>query len=187
MTTAVMSAICLGQVTEDLSKKLWLPTSQKQYMPNLFKAAELVQQQERCLSLVRGEYMSSHSSPGRPVFRVICRNENNLTFPILIDGISYDELHVTGETRLQQRQRHLPQYSRICLTQLKIKANRMVNPHWPEGVVLEPVLLNDDAIHFEVDFTAESLRGVELEYRGYCYFSSLQQYSVDIRPIVGSK
>ena len=162
--------------------KLWLPLSQRAYMPNLIRAANTVAGWEKCKSLVRGELLESKSTTDRPVFRIICRDDKQKTYPTLIDGISLEELHITGETLEQQNRRHVPQYSRLCISALKKEASAMINSHWPEGVTLEPVYLDERLIEFEVDFTAETLAGEKLLYRGYCEFNNLQRYKVYLKP-----
>jgi len=180
--TVLWSCSAQSSGAQTSKQNVWLPTSQKHHMDSLLRAVEIVQTQEKCVTVVRGELKESQSTPQRPVFRIICRDEQSLTYATLIDGVSLKELHATGETLAEQNLRHVPQYSRLCLAQLKKEANSMLNPHWPEGVVLEPTYLDDRKIQFEVDFTAENLEAETLYYRGYCDFRNLQRLSVTIKP-----
>lgn len=183
----VLGLLCASPLTsavvpKEYRHKLWLPSSQKQLMPNLWQAAQEVMGDEACTELVRGEYMDSKSKPDKPVFRILCRDENRKTYAVLVDGTSFERLHATGETRLQQKQRHLPQYSRRCLQELKSKTERMIKPRWPEGAVLSPTKIDNEAVEYEVDFSAETLTGRYLDYRGYCHFTSLNDLVVEVRP-----
>lgn len=161
---------------------LWLPGRYKQYLPNLNRAAVLIDEGERCEKVIRGELLESKSTLERPVFRIICRDSQQMTFVSLVDGISYIELQASGETRLQQNQRHLPNYARICLNELKQKTATMINTRFPEGSGLQPSVIDEELIEFEVDFSAEAIEGAVLEYRGYCHFESLRDYSVVLKP-----
>jgi hypothetical protein len=173
--------LCSAQLAA-ADTNLWLPHRYKQYMPELQKAADKVAEGERCQNVVRGELLESKSVAEKPVFRIICRDETLQTYASVIDGLSLEELHASGETRMQQKQRHLPHYDRACLKDLKQKAERMKKPRFPEGAELEPTLINGDRVEFEVDFSSQSLNGTQLQYRGYCVFENMAQYQTEIRP-----
>lgn len=161
---------------------LWLPPRYKEHLPQLEEAAAKVAGTERCQKVVRGELLESKSTTGKPVFRIICRDEKVKTYVTLIDGVTFDELHASGETRLEQKRRHLPNYSRLCLDQLKQRAKRMNSPEFPASAELQPSLLSRDEVEFEVDFAARGQGGADLEYRGYCQFKSIAEYKVTIKP-----
>lgn len=178
----LVMGVCAHSMVVLADPDLWLPSRYQRAMPQLEKAVDTVAQSEHCQKVIKGELLESKSQPGKPVFRVICRNESLKTYATIIDGVSFKELHASGETRLEQKQRHLPHYSRVCLNKLKEKAQRMHQPRFPEGSSLEPSLITGERIEFEVDFSAESLNGVELKYRGYCQFESMRDYTMIIKP-----
>ncbi|BFM05472.1 hypothetical protein [Halioxenophilus aromaticivorans] len=161
---------------------LWLPGRYKQYMPQLENAVAKVGAEESCQKVVRGELMESQSKAEQPVFRIICRDDNLKTYATLMNGLSLEVLHSSGETHIEQKKRHLPHYARVCLKDLKAKAERLRKPRFPEGAGLKPTLFTGQRVEFEVDFSSQSLSGNDLEYRGYCAFEDMANYETEIRP-----
>lgn len=181
-TLLISSFLTVGAQYSLAEANVWLPGRYKEHLPQLEKAVQQVAEGEQCQTVVRGELLESKSVVGKPVFRIICRDDSLQTYPVFIDGLSLQELHASGETRLEQKQRHLPFYARVCLKELKQKARDMRKPRFPEGAVLEPSLINGERVEFEVDFSSKSLNGTDLAYRGYCVFESMASYETEIRP-----
>jgi hypothetical protein len=159
---------------------LWLPAKYKLDMPKLLAAAQMVESGESCKKLVRGELLQS-SSP-QLVFRILCRNEQNQTFVTLVDGNSLELVNLSGETRLEQHQRHIAQYWRKCRDSLQHETEAMINTRWPETRLLQPSILEDERILFEVKFTAENLAGDTLYYLGTCDYAGLSDLTINIKP-----
>ncbi|WP_317931250.1 hypothetical protein [Halioxenophilus sp. WMMB6] len=190
LTAALLGVNSVAEetVSSELKQKLWLPASYARYMGDLIQSAQQVSQFETCRQVIRGELLESQSTAEHPVFRVLCRDQQGQSYAVLVDGDSYEDLHAHVDPPIEeQKGPDLPQYARVCVTELKAKVHRMIKPVWPESDSLAPTLLNDDVVDFEVDFTAENAEGILLKYRGYCHFNSLQELSLDVKPRPGSQ
>jgi hypothetical protein len=80
----------------DLSAQLLLPRSYQQHLPRLQQAAELALSTDRCERLLQGGLQLDLSRPDHPVFRILCRDQHQQSFAMLVDGIS---LHLLDDTR----------------------------------------------------------------------------------------
>lgn len=99
-----------------------------------------------------------------------------------MDGKKFEIINTAGETKLQQHTRHLNQYWKICQRNLHEKTDRMQGLKWPEGGKMNPSVVDNDRVEYEIDFDAEGFGGEPLKYRGYCLFKNLKNYTVDVKP-----
>lgn len=189
--------------------RLWLPSTYKQYFSELRKVAELAEEKApRCVEVVDGTLSESLSSIDKPIFRLICRDENKRTHAMQIDGITFDVVDLSRPTgrvtfealeleRIEaekqaildqqeaERQAALLQQKNMwadCLEQLAARTKNMRALAWRSKDIPEPVINEEGETSFSADFDAKDIYSKALHYRGECRYQSLEDVSVKIRP-----
>jgi hypothetical protein len=76
--------------------QLLLPGSYRKHFSSLQRAAQLASNTEQCVRFLQGGLQLDRSMPEHPVFRILCRNERNQSYALLVDGLS---LHLLDDTR----------------------------------------------------------------------------------------
>lgn len=79
--------------------QLLLPKSYHQHRPLLWKAAALAIQTSRCARFLFGDLQRDYSTLTHPVFRIQCRDRENRSYALLVDGLSMrvlDDTHPAG-------------------------------------------------------------------------------------------
>ncbi len=183
--------------------RLWLPKSHNGLQVKLFKAAKLAESFPACIEVMSGTLMLDASTPERPVFKIICRNEDRRTYTVLMDGIDYEYLNplpvevepeeaepeVVDEeaerlAREAERVVREAEYWRLCVEGLETKTRNMAGVQWLYQEPVEPVFHDEE--HFlatyEVPFDAKDIQGHDLKFRGICDFESVEDFSIRLRP-----
>lgn len=80
----------------DVTAQLLLPKSYQQHLSKLQRAAELALATDRCERILQGGLQLDRSRPEHPVFRILCRDQHQQSFAMLVDGLS---LHLLDDTR----------------------------------------------------------------------------------------
>lgn len=189
-----VSCLLLGSHAFALDQeRLWLPTKyQTLYLP-LVKAAEAAEALDRCATVMEGTIDLEQSRPERPIYRVLCRQENGRTYNEMVDGLSFatlttpkvvePELTPEEQERLlqQQEQLRLADLARrkaeawqFCRQSLKEHTRMMMELEWLADLdgPVEPVLFDDEIARFSVDFNARSMQGEALRYTAECSCSA---------------
>lgn len=193
--------------------RLWLPGSYLIHMSKLKRAATLVETEaHNCKKILRGGLQEDMSSRERPIFRIVCRNEDRRSFSLLINGVdmgvvdpkdpsrslSFQQLREQRAreaelARLAREQERKQHFWTVCLERLEKRTTNMRELAWltrerPEPEVLPVKAVADEndeplsTIRYQVDFDAKDMKGQPLRYRGVCTFTTEEDSTVKIRP-----
>lgn len=189
--------------------RLWLPSSYKKHFSELRKVAELAEEKApRCVEVIDGTLSESLSSADKPVFRLICRDENRRSHAMQIDGVTFEVVDLnrpSGRVTFEElelerieaekqaildqqeaeRQAELLLQKSMwsdCLERLAVKTKNMRALHWLSQDMPEPIVDEDGSTLFTADFDAQDIYAKALRYRGECRYQSLEDVTVKIRP-----
>ncbi|WP_347330827.1 hypothetical protein [Marinimicrobium locisalis] len=93
-------------------EQLWVPKSYLRHLPRLYDAARLVEQSPRCKELIEGTTHLGRTTAEHPVFTFKCRNEQNKTFSVMVDGPTLkkvDDARPGGLVSFEQLQKEYEQ------------------------------------------------------------------------------
>lgn len=181
---ALALSVCFsGGVLALNAQSLWLPTSYQELAPSLRKMALAVEDDERCVKVLRG---SLHKSSQRqsPVFSITCRGADRRTFAVIVDGLTSEmefqgdapvEIKGFDEKRIQAAwekcEEYLQKKTRFMHQMKRLKQGRPT----PDSSQL-------GAVTFVLDFDAEDLQGKPLHYRATCFASNDVPAKLSIGP-----
>jgi len=181
---ALVLSVCLsGKVMALNAQALWLPASYQELAPSLRKMALAVEEDERCVKVLRG---SLHASSKReaPIYNITCRGADRRTFAVIVDGLSADmefqgdapvEIRGFDEKRIQAAwqkcEEYLQKKTRFMHNMKRLQQGRPT----PDGSQL-------GAVTFVLDFDAEDLQGKPLRYRATCFASNDVPAKLSIGP-----
>ncbi|GLS25241.1 hypothetical protein [Marinibactrum halimedae] len=171
------------------SKRLWLPASYQYLLPQLRKAASIVEETPRCQKILRGERIEALSTDEHPMFRIICRDSNFMSYPVVVDGKTFAVQQNEDGGKKERHKRFNEKYWAICTKALEQRASAMQNLKWHFPTEPKPTSLTTDLVTYELDFDATSVSGEALRYRGFCRFSSISEFEIDLKPrsLINSK
>jgi hypothetical protein len=165
------------------AQSLWLPASYQELAPSLRQIALVVEEDERCVNVMRG---TLHASSRReaPVFTVTCRGVDRRTFAVIVDGLTSDmvfqidkpvEIKGFDEKRIeaawQKCEEHLQKKTRFMHSMTRLQQGRPMPDSTQAG-----------AVTFVLDFDAEDLQGKPLRYRATCFASNDVPAKLSIGP-----
>lgn len=183
---------------------LWLPMSYKTYKPELRKAAELVQMKApNCAKVVQAGLALDQSTLEAPIFKVTCRDANQRTNALLIDGLTLEVVdpdypggRVTFEQLEKEKARLAAEQERLkalelhnqlrddCHQQLLKRTTKMRKLHWwtvfAEATPAAEVG-DDDWVRFQADFDAVDIYAQPLKYRAVCAYHPEQKSQISIK------
>ncbi|VUD52622.1 hypothetical protein TDB9533_01667 [Thalassocella blandensis] len=167
--------------------RLWLPGSYVTHYLKLKEAALLVEELERCKVVLRGTIDLEQSSEDRPIYRILCRQENNKTYNEMVDGSTMETLttRVVVEDKLsaeELEQKRLEEEKRLaeelklqklnawsqCAEVLNKKVALMDAVEWIGDYPPEPDEFADGNGLFTVNFNAKDVYQQALKYRATC-------------------
>ncbi len=168
-----------GAVIAISDERLWLPESYKILHLKLVKAALQAENTDRCESVVSGTVHQGRSSLQHPVFKITCRDNRRNTYPILIDGITFQDLTPPGRRAKRRTQDELDQilyhkYWSACQKELNKRTKLMMELEWLTSEMPEPEKVSENETRFSVDFNAMDLQRRLLQYRARCTFTLLE-------------
>ena len=155
--------------------QLWLPRDYYRHLRTLYKAAEMAEDTERCKYVIAGTLSQERSDIDHPVFVITCRDQQRQTFAYIMDGISLEILNrpsppdpeVAAQQALQQK---LEKKWLACFEQIKRRTQGFRNTSLSQDMPAANVI-DDNNVHFIVDFNATSRSGDALRYRARCEFN----------------
>lgn len=161
--------------------RLWLPKKFIALKPRLKKIAELADQREDCASVIRAELAFSRSKPGLPVFRVVCRNQESLSFAI------YSYMDESGEDKLEadeDEEMSLPMDEviarRLCYIAVRDEAANLIKPKVIVDPDLKPYTNEVNESYFYIEVDAESLSAEPLEFGAVCIIQPDGAYKISL-------
>jgi len=107
--------LLLGAWTGSLAvelEQLHLPKSYLRYLPQLLDGGKLMAASERCHAFLSGELSLDNSRPDYPVFMYTCRDQNQYSYSLLVDGLTHEVLdpsRPSGRVSFAQLQAELEQ------------------------------------------------------------------------------
>lgn len=149
--------------------RLWLPVKYQPLYTSLLKAASVAEEVDRCQAVVEGTLDLDQSSPGHPIFRILCRQENGLTYNEMVDGLSFATLTTPPDSE-ERRQIRARVAWQLCRTHLVERTQLMAELRWLTDLnaAVEPAAITAEEVRFFADFDAKSLSRESLHYRGEC-------------------
>lgn len=149
----VLSMLTISSVASAVDEsRLWLPLKYQKYYLQLKTEAERAELSDRCVKVIRGELNFSKSTPGNPVFSIICRDQAGKSYNIA--GI---EPPVPKEVFWEKCKDTFERETRLMRGMEVLTAMPPVAQH-----------LSKDRTLYIVDFNAKDIAGVALKYRANC-------------------
>lgn len=177
--------------------RLWLPEKHSRLFLDLRDAAEAAEALDRCVEVLKGTIDMEQSVLERPVYRILCRQEDGKSYNEMVDGVSFETLttrvvqpialspeekesqRLAEEKRLEEEKAtRLSALWQTCETQLNKKIRYMTNIRWLTRLPPEPV--EQESLRFDIDFDAEDPYKNPLHYRASCLFSDKDELNLRI-------
>lgn len=160
--------------------RLWLPKNYEHYFSKLRRAARTAEKTDRCESVVRGQLHQERSRPDHPVYRIICRDIDRVTYSVLIDGLTYEDLTPADKRKnslsaAQLQSMRDDKYWEICQRELSARTGKMMGLTWLTEAMPAPDRSEALKEVFAVDFNAHDIQKQPLRYRAYCTFTREQE------------
>lgn len=172
-SAALFSGFYGGSATALDEERLWLPTKYNTLFLELKDAALAAESLERCVTVLRGTIDIDQSRNGKPIFRILCRQSNGLSYNEMVDGVSMETLTTTAPVPLTPEEERARQEALWleCKEEFDKKTRLMANKTF-EQEPLAPItdILSEKAVLFTFDFTAEDMYGANLYYTARCTF-----------------
>lgn len=73
-------------------KRLWLPTKYSTLFFDLKEAALAAEALDRCVTVQRGTIDLDRSASKKPIFRILCRQSDGMTYNEMVDGVTFETL-----------------------------------------------------------------------------------------------
>lgn len=157
--------------------RLWLPIKYQSLHSSLIKAASAADEVDRCMVVVEGTLDLEQSKPERPIFRILCRQENGRTYNEMVDGLSFATLTTPKKTESelvpdedeQLRLQKLDAWQQ-CRELLVEHTRLMQDLVWLTDLDAppEPEFFSAEEIRYSVSFDARSAWREPLHYVGQC-------------------
>lgn len=188
-----MLAVCnsfvpiVAAVDQDL---LWLPRNYNHHYKTLYRAANTVEQHERCVKVIAASLSEAESNIEHPVFKITCRDKERVSFVAVVNGFTNEilnlppslseepielepEIELSPEEVAQQaHQSKLDEHWRRCISQVERRARNLNLLEWLYEGQPTPVEDSETTVLYHLDFNARTKDGEALAYRAHCDFSS---------------
>lgn len=192
-----LSGLFLSVSVESFDEsRLWLPITYQTHYLKLKEAAASAESLERCEEIMSGTMDRDRSSRNHPIFRITCRQPNGQSYNEMVDGLSFETLTTSRETKykltaeelaqqkLAEEQRKQAEKEKTawstCAGELVQRIKGMNNIRWLNKEAPEPVSQMDGELEFIIDFDAEAYGGEALHYRSTCHFRSPLDFNLKI-------
>ncbi len=174
--------------------RLWLPQKYQTRFLELKKAAEAAEALDRCTKVLRGTIDLDESRPEHPIYRILCRQEDMLSYNEMVDGLSFETLttkieipteltaeeieaaRLAEEKRLaDERAARIARHWKACEVSLTQETRLFQKLKWLEDFPPEPVKSEPLYTKFSVDFDASNAMGQTLKYTASCKVEEIEQ------------
>lgn len=162
--------------------RLWLPKKYITLQPRLKQIAELAAKREECVTVIRGELAFGRSKPGQPVFRIVCRNQQSLSFAIYsyLDESGVDKLDIKEPNKNIDPPIDEVIGRRLCYIAAKDKAANLIKPKVLINPDLKPYINDSQESVFYIDVNAESLSATPLQFGVICTIQPDSTYETEL-------
>ncbi|HEY7884145.1 MAG TPA: hypothetical protein VIC08_04270 [Cellvibrionaceae bacterium] len=92
INTLLIAALTSAATMAVELEQLHLPKTYLRYLPQLLDGGRLMASTERCEHFISGQLHLDRSTLEHPVFRYTCRDQENMTYSWVVDGLNYDIL-----------------------------------------------------------------------------------------------
>lgn len=179
--------------------RLWLPKTYHKHYLILVKAAAAAEAIDRCDTVLEGTVDLSQSRAEHPIFRILCRQTNGLSYNEMVDGITFETLttpapvevilseaeklalKLAEEARkaaiLEQKKQH---YWSQCDAAIRSQTKLMMELRWLTAIPPAPAELTEEGAHFVVDFDAKNMWGNDLQYQASCVAEATASVRVEV-------
>lgn len=169
--------------------RLWLPKSYQTFYVSLVNAALAAEETDRCVTVLEGTLDLDQSTPERPVFRILCRQESGVSYNEMVDGTDYKTLTTPASKdsywseesrRRRERERLMETYWHLCQTEIARQTRLMNELQWLTPMPAVPSSETDGRVSYILDFDAKTPEGRPLHYRLQCAVSESEGATVSI-------
>lgn len=148
---------------------LWLPSTYRDLMPQLRKAALAVEATEECEKVMQAGLYEPSRKAEVPQFRLLCRDASRRSYAILVDSNTLDMTFPGRKPAAKGFSSKVIASSwRNCEEQLQRKTRYMKNMVLLTQGMPEPDTSEPEKLKLVVDFDAESVQRQALHYRATC-------------------
>lgn len=166
---------------------MWLPLSYQEKDADLSKAVDIIMDTERCERALKATISQDRSTIAHPVFKVLCRDNEGVTYWELVDGVSLTVIKdsvpgVDAEKVAADKKLKLKNMWRTCSSMMDEQYLSFLNVKVLTKQQPMEIVKPDKSTHFYVDFDAVSSFGESLRYTADCIFNDNSNYHVRLRP-----
>lgn len=181
--------------------RLWLPAKYHTLYLDLKESALAAEALDDCKEVLRGTLDLDQSEPKRPVFRLLCRRPDGMSYNEMVDGITKKTLTTvitepveltpqeleqlrleTVQREVEVQQNKKQQLRESCMQEFERATALMLDKRVLTPADAEPIRYGEEQAIFQVDFNARSINGRHLQYRVTCIANSMTEVEVRIEP-----
>ncbi|WP_460240780.1 hypothetical protein [Aurantivibrio infirmus] len=175
---------------------LWLPRNYNHHYKTLYRAANTVEQHDRCAQVIAASLSESESDIEHPIFKITCRDDNRISFIAVVDGFTNEILNLPpspveaepepeaeltpAEIEQQARQAKRDKFWQLCFSQVEKRSRELKSLEWLHKEQPDPAEETESSLLFHVDFNARTDSGEKLEFRAHCDFQG-DEKRIEIR------
>ncbi|WP_045860808.1 hypothetical protein [Teredinibacter purpureus] len=173
--------------------RLWLPVKYHPYYLDLKESALAAEKLEVCTEVLRGTLDREQSKPERPIYRILCRRPDGLSYNEMVDGLTKKTLTTIVRENTEPTEQELEEKRRIseqikqgfriaCEEEFNRKTEFMINLTLQTAHDTEPVYFDEKTAIFITEFDAKGISGEKLKYRSQCEVGEGQPVRLSIKP-----
>lgn len=179
--------------------RLWLPAKYHKLYLELKESALAAEALDGCTEVLQGTLDLDQSEPERPIFRILCRRPDGVSYNEMVDGVTkktlttviaepveltleeLEQLRLERERReMAEQQKKKLQLRDLCAQKIEHATALMLEKQVLTPADAEPIAYGDDQATFQVDFNARSIDGRHLKYSAICIAKSVTDAEVTI-------
>ena len=170
-------------------KAYWLPNAYEKYYLILKKAANNAEALDRCVTVLSATLDLEQSRPDHPIFRILCKQENGVTYNEMVDGLSFKTLTTVvpdpvelEKIEQKKREKSAAMQWQQCLESVEEKArliqnSKIITRQKPDNLPDE-----NGVTRYLIDFDGENMYGESLSYQVECLVSETDAPKVKVYP-----
>lgn len=178
-------------------ERLWLPVKYHKYYLDLVEAAEAAERLDNCTEVLQGQMDFDQSQPDHPIFRILCRRHDGLSYNEMVDGLSkatlttviptprvltpeeIEQQRLLEQKKLEEeRQQRKAAFWARCEQEFKSQTEYMAQMVLLGEMPPEPTTFENSNAKFKFNFDAKDISGTPLKYRVSC---SVNEDSVEVK------
>jgi hypothetical protein len=171
--------------------RLWLPVSQQKYYLDLKAAAESAEELDVCVTVLRGTLDREQSSVDHPIYRILCRRDDGVSYNEMVDGVTFETLtnvkRSSGELSEEELEKLLlekllrkKKYTKLCEEEFKHATRTMNKLQRLTPPNPEPDMYDGEVASYSYNFDAESMQRQPLHFSAICSVNQHGEVAVEI-------